>query len=108
MATTCEDVLNAVGEVYSVVTDRRYFTTEEVQTLYMFEKYLVNLLEARGVEYRGQSVKYGIPMCLLVLKGRVEGQNVVAFINGLSILGCKKIVVQQLLRGVVAWRDDRF
>lgn len=108
MSSSYESILQDIEDIYGDGTDKRYFTVRELQALYMYEKYLVNLLDEVGVSYRGQSVKYDIPVCLLVLKGTREGENIVAFVNGLSIIECKQICVRKLLDGALEWRVDKF
>lgn len=89
-------------------TDHRMVDLDWLRTVYMYNEYLVNLLDDVGVEFRGESFKYGIPMCLLVVKGTVGANHVVSFINGLSRVGCYNTFLHQLENGEVQWRVDKY
>lgn len=100
--------LNGLQEMLAGNADQRYFTTEEYTTAYMYTKYLVNLMEDAGYQFRGESFKYGVPLCLLVVKGVVENAPMVCFINALSRLNAYKIFLQRLEEGTLEWRRDQY
>lgn len=89
-------------------TDHRMVDPDWMRTVYMYNEYLVNLLDDEGVDFRGESFKYGIPMCLLVVKGTIGDKHVVSFINGLNRIGCYNTFLHQLEMGEVMWRVDKY
>lgn len=88
--------------------DSRFFTKDELVALYMYKKYLVNLLDDEGLEYRGESVKYGVPMVLLVVKVTRDGAGLVTFVSALNIISCYKTFIARLISDTVEWREDQF
>lgn len=110
MQTDSTDNPNVVGlkQWLEDWPEKRYFTAEEVYDLYMYEKYLVNLLSDVGLTYRGESVKYQTRMTLLVVKVSSKDGPMVCFINGRTSLECKGIFIEKLAIEGVEWRPDRY
>lgn len=81
---------------------------DEIKTLTTYGVYLVNLLDERDVAYRGESFKYGVPMCLLVVKVSIQDEPYVCFVNALSRTNCYRIFLRRWLEDSVEWRPDKF
>ena len=100
--------LDELGEQLSILPEDAILGRDDVLILYKFTMYLVNLCEDQGVTFRGESFKYGVPMCLLVVKVTIDDRGYVCFINALSRLNCYKIFLSRLEDGTVEWREDKF
>jgi len=100
--------LAALEQWLDTVVDHRFFSREELQTAYMFNLYLVNLMATSGLEYRGHSFREGCPICLLVVKCTQNQAPMVCFINGTSSINTQKSFIRMLLAGTVKWVPDRY
>jgi hypothetical protein len=89
-------------------TDERHITRKDLDTMVRFELQLLNLLADRGLDYRGESFKYGTPMSLLVVKVYDQRTAKVAFVNGRHRVECARIFLRKLLEDRVNWQDDKF
>lgn len=89
-------------------TDERFISKDEVRTAAMFSMYLVNLLEAAGASYDGHSLRIGTPMCLLVVRGTLEGVPHVVFSSGRTPIACMRIFLRKLAEDLLEWSPDRF
>ena len=89
-------------------TDQRFVSREELEALSMFSLYLVNLLEARGVEYYGFSWKESPRLGCLVVKVTREGTPQVVFTNARTYTASVRIFLRRLQEGALDWRPDRY
>jgi hypothetical protein len=89
-------------------TDQRIFSRADVRTCYLFNCYLVDVLATLGVEYRGHTFRYNVPMCLLVVRGTIKDRPYVSFVSGMSALSCQRIFLRRCEDDEVEWREDQF
>lgn len=89
-------------------TDSRFISRQDIESLAMFSMYLVNLLEARGVEYYGFSWKESPRMGCLVVKITREGTPQVVFTNARTYAASVRIFLRRLQEDVLDWRPDRY
>lgn len=89
-------------------TDHRFVSGEEIHDLSMFSVYLVNLLEDVGVQYYGHTFKIGTPMCVLVVKGDIDGTPHVVFSSGRTHTACIHIFLRKLQEEWLEWQVDRY
>lgn len=97
-----------VCEILEQIPEEGPLARDDVRVWHEFHYYNVNLLEQRGLAWRGESFKNQGWSCLLVVKvarGRIP---LVAFITGEDTTGCMRIFLRQLAEGTVEWRDDKF
>ena len=93
---------------FAHLPSERFYTVDDLVATYFYNCWIINLLDARGMGYRGESFKYQVPLCLLVVKVTIETAPVICFINGRSKEICYKIFLRQLLADEVEWRHDKF
>ena len=108
MATRDNPTLQAFEQILEKWTDVRFLSREDLRTFYMYDMYLVNLMDDEGLVWRGHTYKNGSPLGLLVVKAVIDNSAVVCFINGKGPLTCKRIFLRRLAEGTVEWREDRF
>lgn len=89
-------------------TDERFVSRQQLDDLAMFSMYLVNLAEADGWQYDGQSYKVGAPMGCLVVRGTIDGIPHVVFTSGRTHTGCVGAFLRKMRDGYLEWRQDRF
>lgn len=89
-------------------TDERYFTRDSLRDVYLYERYLVNLLDDRDIIYRGDSFRYSLPLSLLVVKVTIGDEPYVCFINGRLRETCYRIFLRRLQEDTVEWRVDQY
>lgn len=89
-------------------TDARFVSAEDISTMTMFIKYLVNLAEHDGWTYRGHSWKESSYMGCLVVKAEVEEVPSVVFTNGKTLTGCMRIFLRKLEGDMLEWVPDKF
>jgi hypothetical protein len=83
-------------------------TRDEVRTWAYWMLLLVNLLDAEGLYYRGESFKSQGWATLLVVKVARDGIPLVAFVTERTPTACMGVFLRQLEERRVEWRDDRF
>lgn len=88
--------------------DERFLSKDDLYALAMFTMYLVNLLEDQGATYDGHSLRLGTYMCLLVVRGTVDGIPSVVFTNGHTPISCIRIFIRKAEAEVLEWTKDRF
>ncbi len=81
---------------------------EMVWILYRFFCRVVNILDEKGVGYRGHSLRESDYLNLLVVKATVEGEPVVCFINAGTSLNCLKIFLLKFEEDRLEWRHDKY
>lgn len=89
-------------------TDERFISRQGIRALAMFSVYLVNLAEADGWQYDGQSFKVGTPMSCLVVRSTIDGIPHVVFTSGQTHIGCVSAFLRKLDEGWLEWRVDRY
>lgn len=89
-------------------TDERFITREQLSAVAMFTVYLVNLLEDAGAVYTGHSLRVKSPMCLLVVRGSLDGIPHVVFTSGRTPLSCIRIFLRKLEEDLLEWSPDKF
>lgn len=89
-------------------TDERFISRDEIEAVAMFNMYLVNLLEDAGATYDGHSLRIGTPMCLLVVRGSLDGIPHVVFSSGRTPIACVRIFLRKLEEGLLEWTPDKF
>lgn len=100
--------LERVREELSALPSNLVIDAEQVLVLYMFNMYLVNLADARGLEIVGHTLRHKEGLDLLVVKSRVDGDPMVCFISGRTPYNCMKIFLRRLLENTCEWREDRY
>ena len=88
--------------------DERFVTRESVRDLSIFSVYLVNLAEADGWQYVGHSFRARSPMCLLVVRGVLDGIQHVVFTSGRTHTACVRIFLRKMSEGLLEWSVDRY
>lgn len=83
-------------------------TKKEVSVWARWHLLLVNLLEAVGYFYRGESFKAQGWSTLLVLKAAREGTPLVVFVTERTPTDCMRVCLKMIEEGRVPWREDRF
>jgi len=81
---------------------------EHVRIWWRWHDMLVNLLQASGVFYRGESIKNQGWATLLVVKGAVDGTPVVAFVTERTPTDCMRVFLRQVDERRVEWKEDKF
>lgn len=89
-------------------TDQRFVSREQIRALAMFSLHLVNLLEAQGWAYYGQSHRQKGAMGCLVVKADHEGTPHVVFTNARTHTSCIVIFLRRLEAGALEWRPDKY
>lgn len=100
--------LEQFTEALEVWTDERFMRKEDLQTVSIFAVYLVNLLEAAGATYDGHSLTVKSPMCLLVVRGKLDEIPHVVFTSGRTPIACMRIFLRKLEEDLLEWQPDRF
>ena len=88
--------------------DERFISREDFRATAMFSMYLVNLLEGVGATYDGHSLSIKTPMCLLVVRGTVDGVPHIVFTSARTPIGCIRIFIRKLEGDMLEWRPDKF
>lgn len=81
---------------------------EDLQTEHMFSTYIVNLLEDRGLHWRGQSVKNQGWSVLLVVKVARDSLPLVGFFTERTTTHCMRLFLKKLAEGTINWQKDKF
>lgn len=89
-------------------TDERFISRDDLRTMAVFSIYLVNLLEGVGASYDGHSLRLGSPMCLLVVRGTIDGVPHVVFSSARTPIACMRIFLRKLEEGLLEWTKDKF
>jgi hypothetical protein len=108
MDPTDSQHVQAFREQLELWTDSRFVSAEDIYDLSMFSSYLVNLAEADGWEYVGHSFRVKQPLCLLVVRGKLDGTQHVVFTSARTYTGCVRIFLRKLREGWLEWSPDRF
>lgn len=89
-------------------TDGRFLTRDELRTMAMFIKYLVNLSEADGWQYCGHSWKESKNMGCLVVKARIKGVPYVVFTSARTTINGMRIFLRKLEGDLLEWVPDKY
>lgn len=89
-------------------TDHRFISREDLESIAMFDMYLVNLLDLRGRAYYGHTYTQKGKMGCLVVKADYEGTPQVVFVNGRTYPACIRIFLRRLQAGAQDWRKDKY
>ena len=89
-------------------TDERFISRQDLRAVAMFAVYLVNLLGTEGATYDGHSLTIKTPMCLLVVRGTIDGVPHIVFTSGRTPTACTRIFMRKLEEGLLEWRPDKF
>lgn len=108
MAANDNKHLRDIDALLEQVPEEGVFPRESWRTLYMFGVYLVNLLDAEGIVYRGHSLRESDEWALLVVRGILEKKAVVCFTNAIDGLNCRRVFLRKLESGTLEWRADKF
>ncbi len=100
--------LDGFEEALKDWVDHRFVSREQVRALAMFFLYLVNLAELDGWCYDGHSLKMGLPMCTLTVKGTMDAAPVVVFTSARTPTGCVVIFIRKLENDLLEWRPDKY
>lgn len=73
-----------------------------------FEGWLINLLEDKGLAWRGHSFKNQGWATLLVMKVAREGVPQVGFFTEQTTTGCVRVFLRKLAEGSIPWKRDQF
>lgn len=97
-----------VDEVLEKLPLEGPLTKEDVKIWWRWNVHLVNVLEAAGYYYRGESWKYQGWATLLVLKVVLDGVPLVAFYTERTPTACMRVALKNLDAGTVGWTNDKF
>jgi len=97
-----------VTEAAQVLQEDGPLPREEVLTMWLYESQIVNLLEAKGMHYRGESVKDQGWATLTVLKVAREGIPYVVFVTERNRIGCMRVLLRQIEEERLELREDKF
>lgn len=100
--------VDGLEEVLKGWTDQRFVTADEIRTLAMFHKYLVNLAEDDGWVYRGHSWKESDYLGCLVVKATVKDTPSVVFTNARTLIGSMRIFLKKLEGEFLEWVPDKY
>lgn len=89
-------------------TDSRMVSTDEIRTMTMFLKYLVNLADHDGWHYRGHSWKESEYLGCLVVKATVDGVPSVVFTNAKTPIASMRIFLRKLEGEFLEWVPDKY
>lgn len=97
-----------VDGVLAKIPEEGPLPREDVKTWWRWIVHLVNILEAMGYHYRGESLKDQGWATLLVLKVAKDGVPLVAFITERDTTSCMRRVLRELDAGGCSWREDKY
>jgi len=81
---------------------------DDIMTYILFNEYLVNLLEAAGLYWRGQSFSNRGWAVLLVVKAAKGDTPYVGFVTERTTTACMRVFLRKLGEGSVNWKPDKF
>jgi len=81
---------------------------EDVKTWWRWIVHIVNILEAMGLHYRGESIKNQGWATLLVLKVARDGVPLVVFCTERDTTACMRRVLRELDAGTIQFREDKY
>lgn len=100
--------IQAVEAALEQWQDNRLISREDIRVWYEFNNYLVNLAEADGWTYDGQSFTKKEPMSTLVVRGTHGNIPHVAFTSGRTATECMRSFLRKMREGWLEWSVDRY
>lgn len=88
--------------------DSRFVSSDEIRTMTMFLKYLVNLADHDGWVYRGHSWKESEYLGCLVVKATVDGTPSVVFTNAKTPTASMRIFLRKVEHQMLEWVPDKY
>ena len=88
--------------------DNRFVTADEVRTMAMFNKYLVNLADHAGWVYRGHSWRESDYLGCLVVRATVDEVPSVVFTNAKTITSGMRIFLRKMDADFLEWVPDKY